>query len=69
MQWEGGILKEHKDTLGGDGHVYYPDCDSFYGCIHMPRLTKLCTCGMYSLLYVNYPQLSWGEKRNLEDIK
>lgn len=49
MQWEGGILKGHKDTLGGDGHVYYPAVMALWG-IHMPRLTKLYTFSMYSLL-------------------
>ena len=48
---------EHKETFGGDGYVYYLDCDDdFTGCVHMSKLIKLCKVNML-FLYINYTSI------------
>lgn len=68
MQWEGGILKGHKDTLGGDGHVYYPAVMALWVYTYAQT---------YQVVHFQYVQsiigqlssIKLGGGRNLEGIK
>lgn len=43
-----GSINWHKDTFGGDGHVYYFDCSHGFSGVYICQSFKFYTLSIYS---------------------